>query len=1224
MVADPQASSQDAQDAQDYQDYKDYSDYQEHYGNQPKAEPDTSAMKSFVQKNLQAYQQTQEFKDHNPEQHPAAGYWDALVAGFQGSVTGLKARQKMPDIVLPEDANTAMKITSQIGSLGGDLPAMIAGGAIGELGGPVASVASAFALPAALRKIAIDHYQKGDITTPGEFADRLMSTSWEAIKGGVTGAATELTGGAAGAVAGPVAKFGGELAAMTTVSKALEGHLPSAEDFMNGGIILAGFHGAGLVSTKLGNIFAKTGEMPADVVKAAAQDVQLKQDLLSPDPKVPEQAQPTELKHYTEGKLVNENYDKEAADAVAKANAEKPEIPPPDKQWEQVPKDSIENPPPEGPAKEAGELPPRSDAEQRILSKIVDRPETENKTSLSDVVDAIKTAVKDDLHPLRVLTEKASDSGDLDPGKNPYILASNFRDYAGKIERTLSNDTFDFNNPNKSTGEGAFKILEDIPRQDEDGLNAYMTAKRVLEKSTKKQGISLDDARQVVSEREAEFGPVAQRLWDYMNRVKQYAVDSGILSKEKSELFDKTDKNYVPLNKLLDIDPLTGRPTGDARLFQAMGDSERDIVSPLKEMLRKTAAVIKAAEINRVGQAIINLPELDGFARQIDEPGPPKKNEMTVKVNGEVQKWAFEQPVADAIKAMDYQPAFTSLWAKIFAAPFKLAAKGLRVGVTGDIGFAARHGYRTEIIAQIQSEHPSIPFSDTINSIGEMFGHSDDFWKFISSGGGNGSMQRVQNLMNGRSWQNESTTLLQRAKEFAWPDTDDPMLKKAWNALWTPVKAAEAMTQISDLAPRFSEYKKLGGTTGDFNQQTYAANAARNISVDYQKQGALTKLVSFAQPFLNVDMQGTFRALEGLARPKTLAMSTALITLPEIVNFLYNHDDERYKNAPLWEHGAFMLVPMDSWKPATYEQASAQLKGMARQNQDGSYEVNEGPMLRIPRSFTLGLLFGSVPHMIMSAYYDHNPRAFDNLKEQVFKVLSPMGMTSLLQPMVEQSTNHSMFQGGPLVPDYLEKMLPQYQYAPYTSEVAKQVGKLIGHLPQIGPDNAPLSSPVVVDNYFKAWGGTVGGYVINMLDKGLHEVGVGKERQEIETTWTELPVVKEFFSHFPTPKAQSIMDFKANFAENEKYFNTVKSLYDHDQKEDADNLIQSHPDIMPRLKGINEDIKSMGMAISLVSRNPGMTPSDKRQLIDTLTFRMMSRAEQGNEIFKQYKDNKGK
>ena len=917
----------------------------------------------------------------------------------------------------------------------------------------------------------------------------------------------------------------------------------------------------------------------------------------------------------------------------------------PEQQWKLIPK-TVEQP------TEPPQAPERTDFEKRVIDTIVNRPEaakTPFMKMLSKGIDALAIAIKDDLSPIKNISDEAQDNGHLDPSKNPYMLARLYKDVSGKILTAFSFKTTDFNSPTKFTGEGLNPILRDVPNQDFEMLDAYLKANRFIEDpAQRKQGISLEDAKSLVEKNKEQFEPIAKRLYAFQDRMKDYAVDSGILSKDKSDLFDQKSKNYAPLYKLLDVDPLTEERKGGASLFKKMFGSDNKSISSIQGIFENTAAIIKAAEKNRVFLAMTDLPGLEendwgrkipaevngikvsaeelekanfnDYKNQIlkhipdasledikssyDGENVPAFNDLTVyrrapvrlaeneiagKRDGKPEVWAFRQDIATAMKTMDYQPQFTSLWAKMFTKPFELATKSLRTGVTATPGFALFHGYRSAAIADIQTKYPGVPLAGIVDAIGEQLGHSEEYWKTVASGAVNTDIGKVSEFLNGKNWGHDADTLLKESSK--WVD-GDPLYKNAWNAIFTPLRASEILTQLTDNAPRVREFKKGGGLDGNLDQQIQAAYDAREVSVDYKKHGALTKLVSFAQPFLNVDMQGTFRAIDNLKDPKVIAKALALITLPEIINFALNKDDERYKQEPLWSHGVFLNIPFNDWRSATADEYSkTQEQWMKRQNQDGSYEINHGSMVKIPRAFTMGFVFGSIPQMIMSRVFNENPRAFDNITEQITKSIMPMGMTTLLEPIIEQKTNHNNFTGDQLVPSYLEKELPEYQFNQYTSELAKQLGRIVGYLPQIGPKDAQLASPMVIDNYIRRWGGGVGQYVVAMTDRAL---SLNKNiPSQPEKDWTDYPEVRRFFSHFPSSKAQSIEDFRANFNEIDRTANTIKSLAQDYQRTKNKSDISDYSDLLSnynsaihdQMKVVNNGISAGGIVIRNIQLN---------------------------------------
>lgn len=266
-------------------------------------EPDMSAVKNTIEQNVAVYKTVANKKGaEKPDQ--VNGFWDALEYGYQMSTIGLASRGKMPDRLMPEDAESAARIASQVGQLAGDVPAMIAGAFGGGVaasptvvGAPIGAAAGAFALPAALRTAMVDAYQKGDIQDSKDFMERTSAIFLSAINEGSVGAASSMVGGkvgtelmktAAPAVVKSLAPAMAEVATMTTISKAAEGHLPNAVDFAEGAVMVAGMHGATHVGGKLMDVYAKTGLKPAEVAEKMAEHPTVMQDLLSDNKPFPE------------------------------------------------------------------------------------------------------------------------------------------------------------------------------------------------------------------------------------------------------------------------------------------------------------------------------------------------------------------------------------------------------------------------------------------------------------------------------------------------------------------------------------------------------------------------------------------------------------------------------------------------------------------------------------------------------------------------------------------------------------------------------------------------------------------------------------------------------------------------------------------------------------------------------------------------------------------------
>ena len=268
----------------------------------------------------------QEIRDHKRPKLQAAGFsdqeinayfkgydpvsmLDAIQYGFQGSVTGLASREKLPDSLTPQQVShlsTMQRVGMQVGTLAGDVPTLAAGAAAGLLGGPAAPVsvpASAMALTEGTRAYYMEQIKNGDVRSSEEFLRRsgavLGSAAKGAVIGGLTGGAGVVAGrGAAmlGATAGmqTAASLAAETATMPTAAAGIEGRLPEPHEFVDAAILVGGLHAAGGIRhvpemvPKLRDIYAKTGKDPIAVAQAAEADPTVRQDMLSINRDVPQ------------------------------------------------------------------------------------------------------------------------------------------------------------------------------------------------------------------------------------------------------------------------------------------------------------------------------------------------------------------------------------------------------------------------------------------------------------------------------------------------------------------------------------------------------------------------------------------------------------------------------------------------------------------------------------------------------------------------------------------------------------------------------------------------------------------------------------------------------------------------------------------------------------------------------------------------------------------------
>ncbi len=1206
-------------------------------------EPDMSATRALVKSNVAAEKAKRTTIDASAKPVPAEDWLDSLAAGWGFSVSGLAGRGQSSDIVNPEHAGTVMEVASQVGQLAGDLPAMVAGGALGGIAGAAAGTATvpvlgtvggaavgadvgAFALPQAMRKIMMDHYEKGDIQTAGEFWNRLSSTTWETLKAGTVGAVSmgtgrivgPLAGEVGGKVVGSLAKTASEIGTMVSVGSALEGKLPNASDFTNAGIVIGGIAGSLHVAGKLRGVFSATGELPAAAVEKINSDVVLKQDVLSINPDKPVEVT------------------KPAEPVDVKPGTEKPST------W----------------------------------------VDAYNKVS-----DTYHRSM-DDLASIKIIRDKLNKGEPLAAGEDPYILARGFGGIENKAQHFENFGTLDFKTGEKN-GEGLKSIIKDLPDktgteyseaektvlsrvapEDLAGKNetwgkatAYRLAKRVIEREAqgKQTGVDVDAAKVVVKEGKAEYEAVSQRMQAYESRALKYLADSGAIGKAEEKAIHRMSKEYVPLARLLEDDPFSVKPTGAGGPKRFKG-SESLIRDPFETSQANVQAMIRAAEKNRLFKSladvqikadkdaptlmqrklskqvpiaiknneIVKFLESHGFDTTDMPPDTltifrPRmenlaENEFMFKRDGKKEVWQVLPEYQDALRAINYDPGQTHILLKLMQFP----AKTLRTLTAISPDFITRNAWRDQITATIQSKHGYVPIVNVLEGMKHLWNQDEVFQGFLSSGGLSGGLDSIDPFLKGGD---------------LWSlNKDTGFMDKTWNNIKTPFKSAlhglEMASAIVENSPRIMEFKSAGGMGKDFNSKIKGGYAARTVTVDFQKSGETMRMFSKYVPFSNAGLQGTEAIVKaftnGTTAEKTAVMAKAfaLITIPSILTFLNGREDSRYKDAPNWQKNLFWVVPTNKWETAVSQQDfDSRPEDLKRKGSNGELQVNNGLVFRIPKPFEPGVLFGSLPERILESLYNKNPEAFKSFDETVIQALTPnMFPPALLGPM-EQMMNHSIFHDSDLVSPQSEQMLPEERYGPHTSETAKQIAKLIGYTPlrSIGSKATPLNAPAVVDNYLSLWGGTGGKYIVELADGVLHAAGIGNTAPKPAWGWEDMPFARAFMMKSPNPRSQPINDFYERFNFATQAMNSYKESMKRGDTVRAQEIKDAYEPVMGRLTDVYKALGEANKALNWINRAPETGPSgqhygpvEKRQMMTTIYYQMNEMAKSANGAMDKY------
>lgn len=274
---------------------------------------------------------------YQPAKRDAQGAIEHIQAGWQSSAPGLLWRGKLPELVMnPDTASWWERALTGFTSVGAEVPLMIPGAMVGgptgaaiggAITGPAAPVGTAVGgimgagagmliVPGGIRESLIQSYLAGETKDAADWWNIVRETAKAIVKEGAIGSATfsagaVARGGAAALMGGGrqvaqevglgtatmstrgaarvtvAADLAGQIATMGSMPGILENRLPKFREFVDGGILIGGMAGAGVVASRMINTYRRTGKTPAEQVADAKADPKVAEELATPEVDVP-------------------------------------------------------------------------------------------------------------------------------------------------------------------------------------------------------------------------------------------------------------------------------------------------------------------------------------------------------------------------------------------------------------------------------------------------------------------------------------------------------------------------------------------------------------------------------------------------------------------------------------------------------------------------------------------------------------------------------------------------------------------------------------------------------------------------------------------------------------------------------------------------------------------------------------------------------------------------
>lgn len=790
----------------------------------------------------------------------------------------------------------------------------------------------------------------------------------------------------------------------------------------------------------------------------------------------------------------------------------------------------------------------------------------ESKGKVSQAIDAVKrgeakdvikkalndvyTKAVDELNPLKDLVEEVErQTGEkIAFDDNPYMQAWLARGWVGKAETLIEHGAPEHGiKPLK-------EILKGIGEKEHKEFSAYLVALHDLDLHKNKQKATFDyteDAAVLGKHAGNErFQKAAKEIYKYQDYMLQMLVKEGMLTAKAYHTMRKMYPHYIPFFRDMSDAGMQSFLSGGKGFVDVSSPvkrfkgSTRDIIDPLESIVKNTFQFYNAVERNHVGRTFAKLADKNGVGQIVERVNGNKAatdNTFNVWENGEKVTYETTPELIQTMRMLDKDQS--NMVAKILSYP----ANWLRAGATLSPEFILRNPVRDMIGASIYSKHGFIPVVDTFKGLSLFLKKGDLYWEYMKSGAAHAAMVSLD-------------------RDYLGGQLRDIMSResKVTKLIKNPIEVLRAMSEATEMATRLAEFDNARkGYTGVGNRlfgkdrkpltAREAALESRDITLDFSRRGSHTKKANQVIAFFNATIQGADKMARAFKEdPRGMTVKTMLyITLPSVLLWYMNKDDERYQELPQWEKDTFWIIP-------------------GKEN-----------MYRVPKPFEAGVLFGTSFERMLQYFDDaKNNRkgvGFKGFGDRVIDSLAPSFMPTAMIPVVEAMTNYSLFRQRNIIPQSQENLPARLQYGSNTSEVAKFVGDKIN------------VSPYIVDNTIRGYGGGLAGLGLSGID-----AATGAKENNASKKWYEAPGLRGFTAA-PYQSSNSVQRVYDDYKEQEKLHNEFKLTGQRPDGYDAKEFA--------KLKNASDSLKGLNKASKAIINNERMSGGQKREQLDKINMR---------------------
>lgn len=561
-------------------------------------------------------------------------------------------------------------------------------------------------------------------------------------------------------------------------------------------------------------------------------------------------------------------------------------------------------------------------------------------------------------------------------------------------------------------------------------------------------------------------------------------------------------------------------------------------------------------------------PTLETMDKTIFRPNMfnPGENVITTFEDGKMKYWKVPEDVFKAVSGMNEEDM--NIITKILAVPASMQ----RAGATLAPEFVIRNPVRDQFSAFVYSKFGYRPPIDFMRGLASVIKRDDAYNEWLGSGGAHSTMVSIDRESSAKTLDE----IMKRAK-FNWKNPK-AYFDKALGTL-------QMLSETTEQATRVGMYKRARDKGVNTLEAVYES---REGTLDFANRGAKTRAINAIVSFWNATVQGQVRMAKAFKeRPiQTSVRAVGGITLPTMILYALNKDNPRYQELPQWQKDFFWIIDLGEGKP----------------------------LIRIPKPFELGLIFGTAPEHFMDYLDKQDPKALTDLLKPVLDGATPGIIPTAFLPPLEATTNYNMFTGQPIDSQADSRLPAEMRGGENTSSWAKLLAKTVKEFTTFGV------SPDKIEHVWNGYTATLGKSASSLIfDPLLTTTGaVGEQPVKPEMTPADIPVIKGFVAREPIGSgSKSVNDFYTKLETATQSKEGAKRLIKNGQQDEAIQYLKDNPEayLASGVEGVADTLSDLRKTRNQVLVSKTLTAKQKREYLTAIDTKMTEIAKKSNEMY---------